>query len=83
MIPNTIEILVMPRKKILTGSGYVWEYNLAEQGWNELTCPDKYGIITGVFELSEFGVIVADVYWPALDITLHNIFPGELLIEET
>jgi hypothetical protein len=77
------ELLALPRKKVLTGGGYVWEYTLANRGWNELSCLDKYGIVVGVFELTMHSMaIVVDVYWPAVNITLRNIFPSELLIGE-
>ena len=81
MLSNT-ELLVLPRKKVLTGHGDVWEYCLAEHGWNELTCPDKYGVVVGIFELPKYKVVVMDVHWPALNMTLKSIFPDELSIEE-
>ena len=71
------KIRVLPVTKILTGGGYIWEWELSDKGWNELSGEDKVGEIVGLYEL-EGGSIVCDVRWPKLNIISKNIFMGEL-----
>jgi len=41
-----IEVKVKPRKKgVYGGTGYVWEYLLSVNGWNDLSEDKKFGII--------------------------------------
>lgn len=79
-IKKTTEIRVIPAKKVLSGTGSVWEYLLFGKGWNELDEKDKYGILVGRYKLKDDGYIVYDVYFPKLDITLKNIFEDEAIL---
>lgn len=46
-IKPTTKVYALPKKEVLDGYGYVWEYELAAKGWNELPTEKKPGVIVG------------------------------------
>ena len=67
---------IKPIKDVLSDTGTIWEYLLFELGWNELPPESKYLELVGVYGL-ENGLEVMDLYSPALDITVKNVFFDE------
>jgi len=77
-----LHVEVLPKKKILGGTNTIWEYILASKGWNDLSPRDKVGIVDGVYVLnrSENHLKVLDIYFPALDLMVQNVFPDEVYL---
>jgi hypothetical protein len=70
---------VLPKRKILDGKGNLWEWSLAEAGWNDLADNLKVGKVIGIFKLNDSNAIVFDVEWPAVNHISRNVFPGEVI----
>ena len=65
------KIKCKPKKDVLDGCGYVWEWLLAESGWNDLPNEEKYGIVFWD------GYQPMRVFFPAVS-QEHLIFIGEV-----
>ena len=70
---------VKPRVEKVSGSGTMWEYGLYIRGWNDLKKEDKKGFVIGYFEMKTSGVVVVDIFFPAIEWIADNVYLDEIV----
>ena len=75
---KTGRILVLPKAKVLTNTGNVWEHLLNEKGWNKLKKDDKVLEVTAGYGSDKFPLF--DLYSAALDFHVTGIFRDEIIV---
>jgi len=74
------ELKVRPVNYPLRGDSTIWESYLMQKGWNNLPEDQRYGLVTDFWQIRgkpEFKLV--SVYFPAVDITLDDIFIDEVV----
>ena len=72
------QILVLPRKAVLSDAGTLWESRLFLAGWNELPAAKKVGCVRRMFRLSDTAAVVAEIEFAGCGVVVDGVFGDEV-----